>query len=85
MLANNRRRVPTAFAMHWGYRLPDGKLLINARSETADTKPLFRESLALRRCALPASGYYEWNAGRERHEVLPTKEKTIYLAGLYRL
>ena len=85
VIANSRRRIPTPFAMRWGYHMPNGRLLINARTETADTKPLFRESMALRRCALPASGYYEWNAGRERHEVLPTKEKTIYLAGLYRL
>jgi putative SOS response-associated peptidase YedK len=32
----------------------------NARSDTVDTKPMFRESFQRRRCLMPASGYYEW-------------------------
>jgi putative SOS response-associated peptidase YedK len=34
--------------------------MINARSETATTKPAFRESLKSRRCLIPADGFYEW-------------------------
>ena len=48
------------FAMDWGYTLSDGKRLINARSETAAEKPMFRESMRLRRCLLPMSAYFEW-------------------------
>src|SRR5256885_929916 len=34
--------------------------MINARSETADTKPAFREALKSRRCIIPADAFYEW-------------------------
>ena len=33
---------------------------INARAETVDRLPLFREAFAKRRCLIPAKGFYEW-------------------------
>ncbi|MDA0816474.1 MAG: SOS response-associated peptidase [Planctomycetota bacterium] len=35
---------------------------INARSETAATKPAFRASFRSRRCLIVADGFYEWQA-----------------------
>jgi putative SOS response-associated peptidase YedK len=37
-----------------------GSRLINARAETASSKPAFRSALAKRRCLILADGFYEW-------------------------
>jgi putative SOS response-associated peptidase YedK len=37
-----------------------GARTINARSETAASKPSFREPLQKRRCLIPADAFYEW-------------------------
>ena len=63
VLAPNRKGERAVFPMQWGYTLPprpDSKkpaLVINARSETAGSKPLFRESWGTRRCVIPATAY----------------------------
>ena len=77
-----------AFAMAWGYAMPDGRRLINARSETADQKPMFRDGMRARRCALPMSAYFEWeHRSREKtkYRIAPEEEGRYFLAGLYRL
>jgi len=44
----------------WAKDISIGNRMINARLETAATKPSFRKAWASRRCLLPADGYYEW-------------------------
>jgi len=44
----------------WAKDASGAAMMINARSETASTKPAFREPLKFRRCLIPADGYYEW-------------------------
>lgn len=51
--------------LRWGFPVPlpgemRPKLVINARGETVDTKPTFRDAFSQRRCLIPASGFYEW-------------------------
>ncbi|HWY55875.1 MAG TPA: SOS response-associated peptidase [Terriglobales bacterium] len=45
---------------HWSKSASDAASTINARSETAATKPAFRDPLKFRRCLIPADGFYEW-------------------------
>ncbi|MDX2263459.1 MAG: SOS response-associated peptidase [Hyphomicrobiales bacterium] len=44
----------------WAKDTKIGAQCINARLETAATKPAFRAAWKARRCLIPASGYYEW-------------------------
>src|ERR1700692_1838451 len=44
----------------WAKDMSGAATMINARSETAATKPAFRDPLANRRCLIPADGFYEW-------------------------
>jgi putative SOS response-associated peptidase YedK len=48
---------------HWAKDASIGNKLNNARAETIFEKPSFRQGVRKRRCILPASGFYEWQAG----------------------
>ena len=37
-----------------------GNRLINARAETASTRPSFRDAFRARRCLVPVGGFFEW-------------------------
>ena len=53
-----------AMMAQWGMPPASAKhsFLINARSETVQDKPTFREAFHHRRCLVVASGWYEWSA-----------------------
>jgi putative SOS response-associated peptidase YedK len=45
---------------------PDNRYsMINARAETVDTKPAYRNAFKRRRCLIPSEGFYEWKAGEQ--------------------
>jgi putative SOS response-associated peptidase YedK len=45
---------------YWAKEPSIGLKTINAVSETAAEKPAFRDAMKLRRCLIPADGFYEW-------------------------
>jgi putative SOS response-associated peptidase YedK len=45
----------------WSKPLKDLRVAtFNARGETVETKPVFRDAFKRTRCLIPMSGYYEW-------------------------
>ena len=88
VIASNRKLQPQAFGMKWGYKLPDGKLIFNARSETAAQKAMFADGMRQRRCLIPADCYYEWQKtgqGKQKYQIAPTDANGFFLAGIYRI
>lgn len=89
IVSNNKQKEIKAFPMQWGYKpfQQGGRPLINARSETASEKSMFKKSMEERRCLIPASHYYEWEGqkgSKTRHFIQPIDEETFFMAGLYR-
>lgn len=66
----------------WGLPGWHGGLIINARAETVCDKPMFRRSMAGRRCVIPAAGYYEWDSARHKY-FFQLPDKPLYMAGIY--
>ena len=43
-------------------------LVINARGESVNEKPAFKNAMKYRRCLVPADGFYEWKRSGERKQ-----------------
>ncbi len=70
--------------LSWGYPSFHGKsVIINARSETAGEKRMFKSSLAARRCVIPSTGFYEWDDKKKKFLFNLPNTGVLYMAGLY--
>ncbi|MDQ1292302.1 MAG: hypothetical protein QG608_180 [Actinomycetota bacterium] len=78
----------------WAENRATGRRMINARSETFLERPAFRRAALLRRCLIPADGWYEWQPrpaapGLRRREpgrpffIHPADPGPIALAGIH--
>ena len=54
----------------WAKDISIGQRMINARAETLNQRPAFRQAYRYRRCVIPASGFFEWHG--------PKGQKTPY-------
>ncbi len=72
-----------------------GNRMINARMETVAEKPAFKRAFAVRRCLLPADGYFEWyptavtgKGGKPLKQpffIRPADGGVLAMAGLYEI
>lgn len=79
----------------WAKDRSIGSRMINARVETLPDKPAFKRAFSVRRCLLPADGYFEWyptaQVGRSSKPVKqpffihPADGGILAMAGLYEI
>ena len=95
VIAPNAKGIKSVFPMQWGFLAVNNKRAIfNARTETANQKPTFRDAWKSHRCIIPASYYFEWQHfkspdGKKRTGdkfiIQPTGCTSTWLCGLYRI
>lgn len=84
MITENADRLQASVAA-WGFPGKERKLVINARSETASEKAMFRTALETRRCLFPAEGFYEWDRNRNKVTFTVPDQPVFFLAGLWNI
>lgn len=94
LVIRNRDGVGLASPLRWGlipFWAKDERIgyrTINARSETAASKPSFREAFVHRRCLVLANGFYEWmkvpgQKWKQPHYIHAPERDQLMLAGLW--
>jgi len=70
----------------WAGDVSIGARMINARAETVAEKPAYRAAFRLRRCLIPASGFYEWRTVKRKKQpyfIHPRAGGLFAFAGLW--
>jgi len=84
LVLENNQITPDLIA--WGFpNFKNKGVIINARAETAEEKRMFRDSLFLRRCIIPSTGFFEWKHDSTKQKYLFNlpDEQMLYMAGFY--
>lgn len=72
----------------WGFpniKRP-GSVVINARAETLEERPMFQRILYDKRCLIPSNGFYEWMGSdrkKDKYKISPEGAGFFFMAGLY--
>src|SRR5580704_5747427 len=89
---NHETKQRSLDALRWGlipYWAKDPKVAyktINARAETVDTAPSFRQAFKKRRCLVPVDGFYEWKkvpGGKIPYSISMKDDSPFGFAGLW--
>ncbi|MEL6963360.1 MAG: SOS response-associated peptidase [Pseudomonadota bacterium] len=75
---------------HWAEDPKVGYKMINARAETIDSLPSFRDAYRRRRCLVPADGFFEWQivdatgqGPKQPYSIRRVDEKPFAFAGIH--
>lgn len=70
----------------WAKDAKRAAMQINARAETIERAPAFRDAFRERRCLVPATGFFEWVGPKEARQPIwfhRPDDRLIFFAGLY--
>ena len=84
----SREAIPATWGLvnSWAKDASRASMCINAKAETVDKLPSFREAFEKRRCVVPADGFFEWRGPKARREPLwihPADGALLLFAGLF--
>ena len=71
---------------YWAKDIKVGYKMINARIESVNQKPAFKQALHKRRCLVPFDGFYEWKKlsnGKQAYRIITTNTEIFTVAGLW--
>jgi len=86
--AEDREILPAKWGLvnTWAKDAKRAAAQINARAESLDKTPAFREAYQKRRCVVPADGFFEWTGSKDNRRPLwfhRSEGGVILFAGLY--
>jgi len=69
----------------WSREFQGSTPVINARAESLEEKPMFRQAFRKRRCIVPADGFYEWSrsGNKQPYRFLMADDSPFAMAGLW--
>lgn len=74
--------------LFWAKDLKVGYKMINAKAETVDETPAYRNAFRKRRCLIPADGFYEWKklkgGEKQPYRLCLPDQKPFAFAGLWK-
>ncbi len=84
----NRKVIPAQWGLvkRWAKDNSRAAQCINAKAETVEVRPSFRDAFKKRRCVVPADGFYEWTGVKGARRPIwfhRADDKLMLFAGLY--
>jgi putative SOS response-associated peptidase YedK len=88
MKREEREALPAKWGLlnTWSKDAKRAAMQINAKAETLEQRPAFREAFEKRRCIVPADGFFEWTGPKDNRQPIwfhRADGGLLYFAGLY--